>query len=376
MQAFLDRLLGLRPDGPIHENLAARLERVGRRVGRPDLHRMTDDLVAADAGSALAAAALHELTVGETWFFRDRAALAALVERAPRAGPVRAWSAACSTGEETHSLAYLLRSRVGGPLEVVGTDIDRLRLAPAGARAYGPRSARGLPLPADFARRGPAGAVEVRELDGVRVTFRPHNLLTDPPPGLFDLVVCRNALLYMTRDARARALATLVASLREGGWLLLGPCDVLDDPGCVPGGLERPGHLPLFRRGPPTPAPPPPAAPASGRRLPVAPPPPAVRAPAPSPGPAERARLLALQAGAQAERGELDAAELTALLAADLDPDAPEPAAVLVRLALLRGEPRLARRILEAAARLHPAAAPLRGLREELDAAGGAHGGA
>jgi len=370
---LLDRLLGLRPDGPIRASLRARLARVGQRVGRLDLARLTVDLASAGVESPLVLAALHELTVGETWFFRDRVALAALVERAPRVGPLQVWSAACSTGEEAHSLAYLLRARVAGRIEVTGTDVDAERLAAAAARTYGPRSARGLPLPAGFARVGPDGAVLVRELDGVRTDFRRHNLLTDPPAGPFDLVVCRNALLYMSRDARVRALATLLASVREGGWLLLGPCDVLDDPGCVPDALRRVGHPPLFQRSPPAleAARPPPA-----RAQPVVVSPRLVPAPPPAArSPAEGARLLALLAGAQAARGELEASELTALLALDLDPDAPEAAAALTRVALLRGEPRLARRIFEAAARANPAAPSLRGLRDELAASGEVHAG-
>jgi chemotaxis protein methyltransferase CheR len=212
---------------------------------------------------------IEALTVHETFFHRDRSQLQLLAGILPeltlaaaRSGRhrLRLWSAGCATGEEAYTLAILAlqalydagfadRSADGGivcrppwRLDVLGTDISRLVLTQAKAAIY---STEGLSafrdLPPDLQHFFPmlpksreTGDVELRGvLPAVKrhVRFRQFNLIAGPPPGTnFDVVLCRNVLIYLTEAARNRAHSVLQQALRRGGYLLLGPTDAVADP--------------------------------------------------------------------------------------------------------------------------------------------------
>jgi len=211
---------------------------------------------------------IEALTVHETFFHRDRSQLELLAQILPeltlaaaRGGRhrLRLWSAGCATGEEAYTLAILAlralhdagyadRSPDGGfvcrppwRLEVLGTDISRLVLAQAKAAVY---STEGLSafrdLPRDLQHFFPVlpksretGDIELRGvLPAVKrhVRFRQFNLIAGPPPGTnFDVVLCRNVMIYLTASARDGAHSVLKQALRPGGYLLLGPTDALAD---------------------------------------------------------------------------------------------------------------------------------------------------
>lgn len=286
---------------------------------------------------ALRRALTQAVPVGETYFFRGpqhfaflRAALAPRWAAEP--GVARAvWSAGCATGEEAWSLAATLRAAGVEQFQVIGTDLVEANVAAARAGRYGTWSLRGG-VPAGEDPLLPAGAGGVREVDPAlraRVAFEVHNLLdAPPPPGRFDLVLCRNVLIYMTPEAAARVVARLGEALAPGGVVAFATMD-LDG---APPPLVRIGapELQLFQRPPVTlatarasPALPPPAArasPAPARAAPAAAAPPAPaagpRAPAPPRHAAEpepvslHLRALALidggdHAGARAVLGEL-----------------------------------------------------------------------
>ncbi len=169
------------------------------------------------------AALLDAVTVQETRLFRHPsqfAALdAALAMRPP--GPLRLLSAGCATGEEAWSLAALARRH--GPAEVVGLDLCRPALARAEAGELG--TVLGNPLecvPAAFLPLFGGGVVApvLRPL----ARFARANLLA-APPGTFDVIFCRNVLIYLHDAAREAVMANLVAALRPGGLLALGPTD-------------------------------------------------------------------------------------------------------------------------------------------------------
>lgn len=212
---------------------------------------------------------IESLTVHETFFHRDRSQLELLelilsetIAEAARDGrhSLRLWSAGCSTGEEAYTLAILAllalrdagfadRAADGGIIcrrpwrvDVLGSDISRLVLAQAKAAVYpteGLSAFRDLPdrlqrcfpvLP----KTDEAGATERRGvLPSVRrhVRFRQFNLLADAPPECgFDVVLCRNVLIYMTVSGRTAVQSVIKQALRPGGHLLLGPTDALPDP--------------------------------------------------------------------------------------------------------------------------------------------------
>jgi chemotaxis protein methyltransferase CheR len=206
------------------------------------------------------------VTVHETFFHRDRYQLELLAGRllpeiiaeAARGGrrSLRFWSAGCATGEEAYTLAILgllalrdtgfaeespdrgIRCRPHWRLDVLGTDISRLVLAQARAAVY-PTHALGAfrDLPRQLERFFPIqpqpAEAEMRSVHTAakqHVRFAQFNLLSRAPPETgFDIVLCRNVLIYLTAAARGAAQGNLQQALRPGGYLLLGPTDTALD---------------------------------------------------------------------------------------------------------------------------------------------------
>ena len=215
------------------EGAAARvMKRVG--IGTPEAFL---PLVAQDG--AVFDDLMAEVTIGETYFFREPGHFALLRKtivpefraRARKDQKFRAWSAACSTGEETYSIAIALREE-GVTAEVVGTDVSRARLSAARRGEYRAWSFRGVPeatIARYFKRDDDAFvlAPDVRR----DVDFRYLNLASDCYPELasgvwgMDLILCRNVLIYFDRDTIAHVAKSLLASLSDEGWLMLGATD-------------------------------------------------------------------------------------------------------------------------------------------------------
>jgi chemotaxis protein methyltransferase CheR len=184
--------------------------------------------VAAGDREAIAALVEHA-AVGETSFWRHPAQLAALGRlAAAAAGPLTVWSAGCATGEEPYSVAIALleAGRAGRGDRVVATDLSDRALAAARVGLYGPRALRNLP-PA-IAARWFDGGERVAEVPRRLVSFAHHNLVSDPPPpgGPFDVVFCRNVLIYFDSPTAVSVLYRLADALRPGGALVLGPVEL------------------------------------------------------------------------------------------------------------------------------------------------------
>ncbi|HYX64148.1 MAG TPA: CheR family methyltransferase [Burkholderiales bacterium] len=171
---------------------------------------------------------INALTTNLTAFFRESHHFDMLVAQARRAGPLRVWSSACSTGEEPYSAAIALRE-AGCAARILATDIDTDALAVARRGVYPlealeragrsrmqPHFLRGTGGNDGLARLRP----EVREM----VSFEFRNLLaTHWAPGeRFDAVFCRNVIIYFDRAGQQRLLDRLAAVLMPGGLLFLG----------------------------------------------------------------------------------------------------------------------------------------------------------
>ncbi len=193
-------------------------------------------------GRELVQRLLDEVTIQETAFLRNAHELEAIDWRALlRAAQerdddrVRVWAAGCATGEEAYSLALLARESFGGeepPVDVLGTDISKAALSAAEEGRYRRRSVAGLERPLlerYFTRDGTT--FSVRESLRRPVRFLRHNLVRDPVPPLgeprFDLVVCRNVLIYFDGPTVERVIGALERALRPRGTLLLGAADSL-----------------------------------------------------------------------------------------------------------------------------------------------------
>jgi len=258
--AVLVRACGFSPSTRAGPDLGAAVRRAARDLGlasQPFLAR----LVAGDP--AAVAALVEQALVKETHFHRhlEQVELVTrLLAAAPPARPLSAWSAGCATGEEAYTLAMALcdAGRPDGLDRVLGTDVSARALEVARAGCYREWSLRGLPGPARARHftATPEG-LKVRDERRAAVRFLQHNLLGLPPPGgPFDLVVCRNVLIYFEPAAARAAMARLHAALRPGGLLVVGP---LEEPLLAGLGLERvegagatvlrrPGAPPALRR--------------------------------------------------------------------------------------------------------------------------------
>lgn len=204
---------------------------------------------------------IDEVTVNETFFLRHVDELAdlewtAMAARAANQGraAVRVWSAACSSGEEPYTLAMLAAEALETahpPVDILATDISGTALGRARLGVYGTRSTRLLDEPRRerWFSAQPDGLVVGDELRAV-VRLERHNLVRDPiPPGgesPFDLIVCRNVLIYFDADTVARTTVALREALAPDGQLLLGTADRL---GFAPAG-ER-GRVTRERHAPP-----------------------------------------------------------------------------------------------------------------------------
>ncbi|WP_294315439.1 protein-glutamate O-methyltransferase CheR [uncultured Sphingomonas sp.] len=168
----------------------------------------------------------------ETSFFRDAPifdlvveAVAAAERRGHRA---RIWCAGCATGQEPQSLAMLFaeRAEAGAPMpEILATDVSDLALARARAGRYTQfEIQRGLPI-RQLMRwfDGEGGEWTIKPDLARRVMFRQHNLVADrPPAGAFDVILCRNVLLYLSPDTKQAVFRTFADALRPDGLLVLG----------------------------------------------------------------------------------------------------------------------------------------------------------
>jgi chemotaxis protein methyltransferase CheR len=186
------------------------------------------------ADEADLAAVVEAMTTNETSFFRDVAPFAALrphvlplLRQAGAAGRLRVWSAACSTGQEPYSILMALADVPAVPVDIVATDLNEQVLERARAGEYSQLEVnRGLPATAlvrYFERVGPHWRVrpELR----AQVQFRRHNLLDPPPAGPFDMVFCRNVLIYFDLATKRAVLDRIARVLRPGGFLVLGAAE-------------------------------------------------------------------------------------------------------------------------------------------------------
>lgn len=202
-------------------------------------------------------ALVEGVTVHETFFFRDPAqldmlslhGLPELIEERARAGDRRLaiWSAGCASGEEAYTLAILvLRAFLQAGCEpkawavdILGTDISTQMIMKARDGVYG---GPGL----DSFRQMPAeNMVYFMDVEGAQpyrksvhpeltalVRFHQHNLMGERPPGdAFDIVLCRNVMMYFEDEGQVHTQELLTRSLAQGGLLLLGVTDRIADAG-------------------------------------------------------------------------------------------------------------------------------------------------
>jgi chemotaxis protein methyltransferase CheR len=185
------------------------------------------------------------LTVGETYFFREKAAfevfetriLAELIrERQVDGSRIRIWSAGCASGEEPYSIAIALDRTIGreapGRVTILATDINPRSLDKAAAGVYGDWSFRGAPqhLKVTYFRRQ-GRHYEILPRIKRQVLFSFLNLAEDAYPSLstgtnaMDVIFCRNVLMYFSAEQARKVAQKFSRCLVDGGWLIVSPCE-------------------------------------------------------------------------------------------------------------------------------------------------------
>ncbi|UPG73414.1 protein-glutamate O-methyltransferase CheR [Roseomonas gilardii subsp. gilardii] len=222
------------------ERLLRRMRATASPSSETYLRRLDDPLGGEAEWSALEA----EITIGETFFFRYAEQFAALQERilpelirrnrATR--QLRIWSAGCATGAEPYSIAILLHRLLGKEIggwrcRILGTDINESFLATAREARFSAWALRSLAAgerAQDFAPDPSGRSWQLRPPFRALVRFERHNLLSllDPAAPLnlsgFDLILCRNVLIYFHPDTVTRLVRALGDRLAPEGWMLLG----------------------------------------------------------------------------------------------------------------------------------------------------------
>lgn len=202
------------------------------------------DQIGAEPHQRLAMDCLYAMMNNETSFFRDRTVfgritgpvLSGLRRKLADRRVLRVWSVACSTGQEPLSLAMTFAEQrhlwAGWKIDILATDISESAIARAEAACYSQMEIqRGLPTTLMIRYFRPRKGEWVAS-DALRamIRYRRHNIL-DRPPEIepFDLILCRNLMIYQTSAAQQSTMGNLVRSTNEGGVLVLGSTETMPD---------------------------------------------------------------------------------------------------------------------------------------------------
>ncbi|UCH76207.1 MAG: protein-glutamate O-methyltransferase [Rhodospirillales bacterium] len=221
--------------------LENRLMAVARKWGMNDIEGLAAT-VRGTPNEELLREITEAMTTNETLFFRDQSpfeqlekvVLPRLLESRQGTRHIRIWSAGCSSGQEPYSVAMVLK-QLGSVMDnwrvdIVATDISRTMLDKARAGLYTQFEVqRGLPIAMLMKYFSQAG--DKWELDpGIRamVHFDEFNLLNDPAPlGRFDVVFCRNVLIYLDQPTKGRVLENIRSLMPDDGVLYMGGAETV-----------------------------------------------------------------------------------------------------------------------------------------------------
>lgn len=216
--------------------------RLAVRMRARGVHTYQDYATVLDRDAGEYDSLLDTLTINVTKFYRNAETWTRLADGVlpgvwtRRGGSVRAWSVGCASGEEPYTLAILLleqqrRDPRQGLPHIDATDLDRRSLARAGVGVY--PSAALDEMPVTLVQRyfeAPDAELKRRILPDVRraVHFRRHDVLREPPPvPPYDVIMCRNVVIYFDRPTQERLFLAFVEALAPEGILVLGKVETL-----------------------------------------------------------------------------------------------------------------------------------------------------
>ena len=242
---FVSRHTGIALTEGKQQLVCSRLRKRLRHYGYVSLAQYYEHLTARDPRGEELVHMVNALTTNRTEFFREahhfhllRAELAARGSAVPGRRRLRIWSAGCSSGEEAYSLAFTVLDAVpdvaAWNVKILASDIDTNVLSRAETAIYPVERVMGVPWPVReryfaYGRGAHAGLVRVRAAARDLVVFRRINLRQEPWPirTTFDVIFCRNVLIYFDRALQQRLIARFVEHLEPGGLLFLGHAESL-----------------------------------------------------------------------------------------------------------------------------------------------------
>jgi chemotaxis protein methyltransferase CheR len=267
LSEFLAARTGLHFPRERWEDLRRGIASAARELDQPDAESCIRWLLSAPVTQNLIEALANHLTVGETYFFRERRSFEVLEEHvlpellSRRQGQrrLRIWSAGCCTGEEPYSVAMLLDRLIPDlrrwDVTILATDINPRFLRQAAQGAYSEWSFRDTPawVRERYFRKRRDGRYEIHPRIRGMVTFSYLNLAADVYPSFLnstdamDVIFCRNVLMYFAADRVKEVVQNLYRSLTDGGWLIVGPAETSHTVFAAFMGVEFPGAI-LYRK--------------------------------------------------------------------------------------------------------------------------------
>jgi len=223
--------------------LQGRLSRRLRALGMSGFDEYTR-MLSSPAGAAEQQMLVNAVTTNHTNFFREphhfdflrKAVFPALVERQGRGpGRLRIWSAGCSTGEEPYTLAMTLRDcepLAQWDCKILATDLDTNVVSHAAAGVYD--AERLQSIPPKYQKRDvtiePDGRIAMSDALRSLISYAPLNLLEAwPMKGPFDVIFCRNVVIYFDKPTQARLFNRYADLLKPDGWLFVGHSENLQN---------------------------------------------------------------------------------------------------------------------------------------------------
>lgn len=246
MSSFIADTMGLHFPRDRWGDLQRGIETAAREAGAGDVKRWMEALLVAPPDQAQLERLASHLTIGETYFFRDKPTFEMLAKhilpklitaRRSRERRLRLWSAACCTGEEAYSLAMLLHELLPDLTEwrvtILATDINPGFLRKAVAGIFGEWSFRAVPswVQSRYCTQLSDGRHAVRPEVKRLVSFASLNLVDDMYPLLatdtnaMDVILCRNVLMYFAPAQIRKVVGRLHRTLVDDGWLVVSPSE-------------------------------------------------------------------------------------------------------------------------------------------------------
>lgn len=235
LAAFLKQASGVQIDSSKGYLIESKLRPLLKREGLASFTSLID-ILERGTRPALSSDVIQSMTINETHFFRDRipfqslrSVVPDLAQRNRQTRSLRIWSAACSTGQEIYSIAMMLDELAGClagyTVELIATDISNDVIRKAAKGAFNQFEVqRGLPSPLllkHFIRQGEDWIISERIRRMVR--FKQQNLLGDfAALGRFDVVLCRNVLIYFDPPTRTSILERIGRQMNPEGVLVVG----------------------------------------------------------------------------------------------------------------------------------------------------------